>query len=154
MKRRRLLEALLLTLLIQLSHPAQASLAEAADEPGRVVLRGRVVCRDEAGRPRAECREVDRFALLAGGKLYTFVADEPAAAMFTDPRVRQRELQITALARSRDQLEIVKIQSVKQGKLYDIFYFCEVCNITAYAPGPCSCCREEMELRERPAGDN
>jgi rubrerythrin len=71
-------------------------------------------------------------------------------AMFTDMRVRQRDLQITARLRAGDQLELIKVQSVKEGKLYDLFYFCEVCNIRAYAPGPCPCCRNEMEFRETP----
>ncbi len=36
------------------------------------------------------------------------------------------------------------------GKLHDVHYYCEVCNITAYAPGLCPCCRREMELKETP----
>jgi len=40
------------------------------------------------------------------------------------------------------------VQSVKEGKLYDIFYYCEVCSITAYTPGLCPCCRNELEFRE------
>jgi hypothetical protein len=155
MKRRRLLEALALTLLIQLSSLLTVGRAEAADQAkdqaSKLVLRGRIVCLDPAGAARAQCNEGDRFALLAGGKLYTFLAEDAATGMFTDSRVRERELQITALARSRDQMEIIKVHSLKQGKLYDIYYFCEVCNITAYVPGPCTCCREEMELKETPA---
>jgi rubrerythrin len=68
--------------------------------------------------------------------------------MFTDSRVRQRDLQVTARLRVGDHLEIIKVQSIKDGKLYDIIYFCEVCNIRAYAPGLCPCCRNELEFRE------
>jgi len=71
-------------------------------------------------------------------------------AVFTDTRVRQRELQVTARLHAGDQLEIIKVQSVKEGKLYDIFYYCEVCSITAYTPGLCPCCRNELEFREKP----
>ena len=35
---------------------------------------------------------------------------------------------------AHDQLEIVLVQSIREGKLYDIYYFCELCNIRAYAP--------------------
>jgi rubrerythrin len=84
------------------------------------------------------------------GKLIKFMPADAMAAMFTDLRVRQRELQITARLRAADQLELIKVQSVKEGKVYDIFYFCEVCNIKAYAPGLCPCCRNELEFRETP----
>jgi hypothetical protein len=70
--------------------------------------------------------------------------------VFADSRVRQRELQITARAHARDELEIIKVQSIKAGKLYDIFYYCDVCSITAYVPGLCPCCRNELEFRETP----
>jgi hypothetical protein len=42
------------------------------------------------------------------------------------------------------------VQSIREGKLYDIYYFCELCNVRAYAPGPCPCCRNELEFRETP----
>jgi hypothetical protein len=71
-------------------------------------------------------------------------------AMFSDPRVRQQELQITGRLNPTGQVEVTKVRSVKEGRLYDIYYFCDVCNITAYAPGPCACCRREYELRETP----
>jgi hypothetical protein len=84
------------------------------------------------------------------GKLYKFLSGDPMTPIFTDNRVRQRELQISARLHSGEQLEIIKVQSVKEGKLYDVFYFCEVCNITAYVPGLCPCCRAELEFRETP----
>jgi rubrerythrin len=47
-------------------------------------------------------------------------------------------------------LELIKVQSIREGKLYDIYYFCEICNIREYAPGLCPCCRNELEFRETP----
>jgi len=85
------------------------------------------------------------------GNIYSFVPDDALTAMFTDHRVRQRELQLTALERQKGQLELVAVQSIKNGKLYDIYYYCDICNITAYAPGPCPCCRRELEFKETPS---
>ena len=65
-------------------------------------------------------------------------------------RHAHRRFQITARLHSGDQLEIIKVQSVKEGKLYDIHYYCDVCSITAYVPGLCPCCRNELEFRETP----
>lgn len=122
------------------------------------IFRGRAFCVDGKGRlldPAEKCDlESSRFKFQTpGGKAYDFLQSDLSVAIFTDSRVRARELQLTANLYPEDQLEIIKVQSVRAGKLYDLYYFCEVCNITAYAPGPCTCCREEMEFRETPAHD-
>ncbi len=38
----------------------------------------------------------------------------------------------------------------KDGRLRMIAYFCEVCNIRSYTPGPCVCCQREtvLDLRD------
>jgi hypothetical protein len=46
--------------------------------------------------------------------------------------------------------DLIKVFAVKHGKLHDVRYFCEVCNVTSFVPGLCSCCRAEMELKETP----
>ena len=119
------------------------------------VIRGRAVCLNAAGREVESlfgCAEPgSRFGFASkDGRLYKFLTTDTMTAVFTDTRVRQRELQLTARLRAGDQLEIIKVQSVKEGKLYDIFYFCQVCSITAYTPGLCPCCRNELEFRETP----
>lgn len=125
---------------------------------GEVTLRGRAICVDGKGRQLEAAEKCDpetsRFKFkTAAGKAYDFLPSDLSTAIFTDSRVRARELKLTANLYPEDQLEIIKVQSVRGGKLYDLYYFCEVCNITAYAPGPCTCCREEMEFRETPARD-
>jgi hypothetical protein len=120
----------------------------------QVIARGRAVCLDDNGgqSKNNDCHDAHRFGLVAvDGKVFRFLASDVMTGMFTDQRVRDRELQVTARLLQNEQLEITRIQSIKQGKLYDIFYFCHVCNITAYAPGPCPCCGAEMEFTELPA---
>ena len=119
------------------------------------VVKGRAVCLNSAGREVESpfgCAETgSRFGFAShDGKLYKFLPTDTMITVFTDIRVRQRELQLTARLHSGDQLEIIKVQSIKDGKLYDIYYFCDVCTITSYTPGLCPCCRNEMEFREKP----
>lgn len=119
------------------------------------VVRGRAVCLDATGReadPLFGCNDAgNRFGFASkDGRLYKFSTTDAMTAMFSDPRVRQRELQVTARLRPVDQLEVIKVQSIKDGKLYDIFYYCDVCSIKAYAPGLCPCCRNDLEFRETP----
>lgn len=118
------------------------------------VIRGRAVCLDAAGREVESlfgCNETGKQFGFASkdGRLYKFLPTDTMTAVFTDSRVRQRELQLTARLHAGGQLEIIKVQSVKEGKLYDIYYYCDVCSITAYTPGLCPCCRDELEFRER-----
>lgn len=120
-----------------------------------VVTKGRVGCLDAQGRPVDSpfaCNQPNpRFGLASReGKLYKFLPTDTMTPVFTDSRVRERELQITGRLHGADQLELIKVQSIIEGKLYDIYYFCELCNIKAYTPGLCPCCRNELEFRETP----
>jgi len=153
----RLLAPLCVALLFQTPH----SLAAASppnfqeDEPALVVVRGRAVCLDSLGHEENFLFERDdaghSFAFKSKtGKLYKFMPGDAMTEMFNDIRVRQRELQISARLHAGDRLELIKVQSIKEGKLYDIFYYCDVCNIKSYAPGLCPCCRNELEFKETP----
>lgn len=125
----------------------------AAQDRAFAILRGRAVCLDAFDKPVDSpfaCSETNpRFGFASkDGKLYRFPRTDSMITVFTDSRVRERELQITARLRESNQLETIKVQSVKDGKLYDIYYFCDICNIRAYTPGLCPCCRNELEFRE------
>jgi hypothetical protein len=131
---------------------ASAQTASGAAGEGAVVeLRGRVVCLGEGAVPRPCAAASDRFALETpkGGR-YVFRPGDPLTAMFADERVRERELVVRAQRAPSDELETIKVYSVRDGRLHDLDYFCEVCNVVAYAPGLCPCCRRPMVLRETP----
>ena len=132
----------ILTLLALILLAPFSRAAASEDNAPLVILRGRIECLNGA---------CDKFGLKATDqKNYTFLEVDELAAIFLDPRVRSRELQITAKLLTKDRLEIIKVKSVVNGRIHDLYYFCEVCNITAYVPGPCPCCRKELELRETP----
>jgi hypothetical protein len=118
---------------------------------GSVDVRGRIACLDEAGR-RQDCGAgPTRFALEdRQGRLHPFLAADTLAGIFKDRRVRDRDLVVRARPAEGGALEIIKVFTVKDGTLYDVHYFCEICHIAAYVPGPCPCCGRDMELRETP----
>ena len=147
----------LVPLFLVLFHVAPFSPHEGTDQiPGAAdrslaVVRGRVVCLDLRGLAVGCSDATTNFGLLsADGKRYKFLSSDSSTAMFADSRVRQRELQVTAKLLPDDKLEIITVQSIRDGKLYDLYYFCALCTIPAYAPGPCVCCRQELEFRETP----
>ncbi len=143
----------MISLALAASASSMAFQIKAGKQAKEIVVRGHVVCLGEAGQPSTACAEgAHRFGLqTSGNKLYSFLSTDSMAEMFEDPAVRGLVLQITGNPAGDNRLEIIKVLSVHDGKLFDIFYFCDVCNITAYAPGPCACCRKELELKETPA---
>lgn len=135
-----------------------ASSASSADSDKSIkeaALRGRAVCVDESGRRirDSDCPATHRlFAIeAADGGFYGVSPADSMAEVFIDPRVRARELLLTARLHRDNSLEIIKVQSIREGKLYDIYYYCEVCNITRNALQLCPCCRDEMAFVETAA---
>ncbi|HEY6402038.1 MAG TPA: hypothetical protein VI479_11555 [Blastocatellia bacterium] len=134
---------------------------KASGETQILSLRGKAGCvTEEFQKPyqiTPDCEKRGHFYALktADGKFYPFLPVDTAAAVWMDERVRERDLQITArIFPATDFIEAIKFQSWREGKLHDIYYFCDVCNISSHKPGPCECCQEPFEFRETPADDN
>lgn len=140
---------LALALIAHLSIPARA-------QDRAITVRGRIVCLDQSEH-RLDCDKAsaNRFGFQATDeKLYRFLPTDVLTAMFADERIRQMELQIMGRLHAKDQLEIVRVQAVKEGTLHDVYYYCYVCSITSYAPGPCVCCGKDVELIVTPTPVN
>ena len=123
----------------------------AALPDGSAQWRGRAVCVDATG-GRIDCRpEGNQFALQSpDGRLHWFTPNDLLAPVFDDIRIRRQEVVLKVRPRADGTADLIKVHSVKHGKLHDVRYFCEVCNVTSFVPGLCSCCRAEMELKETP----
>ena len=145
-----------------LSLPVQAQdRAKHSGEAQTVSLRGNVVCLTEELQKlyqiAPDCKTRGHVYTLktTEGKLYPFLPVDTAAAIWMDERFRQRDLQVTArIFPSTDFIEVIRLQSWRNGKLHDLYYFCDICYITAHKPGPCECCQEPVEFRETPAEDS
>jgi hypothetical protein len=121
-------------------------------------LRGKVICLTEDLQklyqiiPDCETRGHVYALKTAAGKFHPFLPTDTAAAIWMDERFRRRELRVTArIFPATDFIEVIKLQSWRDGKLHDLYYFCDICYISAHKPGPCECCQEPFEFRETPA---
>jgi hypothetical protein len=86
------------------------------------------------------------------GTAYTIVEDDASRMLFLDGRLRDRPVRLTAVrGKGNKSLQIVSVQTVKGGTVYDVDYWCEICQISGSSPGACVCCGDDVELRERPA---
>lgn len=133
--------------------PAPRPAASLAD----VELRGRLICIPE------EMHRLYQTELAAGhehirglkttnGLIYTLVRVRAAEALFADPALAGKDLLIKGRVFPGTQVfEPTRLQSVKSGKIYDLYYWCSTCSIRAIEPGECMCCRGPMELKETPA---
>lgn len=140
---------------------AQAQSPQSDDAVRDVKVRGRIVCLTEElqrqYQVQADCETRGHVYTLktADGNLYPILPTDSAAAVWLDPRYRERELQITArLFPQSSYLEVIRYQSWRDGKLHDLDYYCAVCNITEHKPGPCVCCQDPIEFREYPATES
>ena len=86
------------------------------------------------------------------GKSYAILDNATSKILFVEKRLRNRPVQLTAILEPRiKSLRVVRVQTLKDGELYDVDYWCEICQISLDYPGLCVCCNEETVFRERPA---
>lgn len=93
------------------------------------------------------------LALVADdGTAHPLVEDGGSKMLFLDSQLRDRPVRLTALlVPGTKDLQVVCVQTVKDGTVSDVDYWCETCQISILHPGTCFCCGEETERRERPA---
>ncbi len=97
----------------------------------------------------------------AGPVLKTPKKDFPLAATtqylfhtLQDRRLLNREVRLEGTARPGGTFQVERLYTVRNGKLYRVRYYCEVCNIEALEPGDCVCCQQPTELQEIPVDPN
>lgn len=135
------------------SKKAELPQAEAAKPlvfAGKVLPLGEVV-KTQSASADEDGLKVGRVLEANGGKIYSLVKDEVSRKLFMDDRLLGRPMQITAVQIPGTQMLVVKkVQSVVKGKLHDVDYWCEKCQLAASEPGVCKCCGSPVELRELP----
>jgi hypothetical protein len=124
---------------------AAAALCAAAQAPAGQTLQGKLVI--AAGQAPA--------LATAEGKTVRLAGDEDTTKILNDSRLNGFEVEAKGHFTAPDRFLIDPVHTRallvrRDGKLKLITYFCDVCNIRAYIPGPCACCQREttLELRD------
>jgi hypothetical protein len=143
-------------------HTADAG-KPAAENPASFAAPGRLVCLAEEmkERYRAEVPPVHDHVLglrvegeIAAGapRFYTILRTPLSEALFVDARFQKHELVLTGrVFPATAILEVSRFQWRRDGKLYDLYYWCDVCAIRGVDPGLCACCKGKVELKEAAA---
>lgn len=131
------------------------------NSPAIVELRGQVVCLSEEmqrlhGASVPEKHQHDYGLKAEGGLFYSLTRTTLSEGLLTDTNLHGRTLILKGRVFPKTQIFEVtgNIHAVKNGKLFELFYYCDVCSIKSSAPGACMCCREPVHLVEEATGND
>jgi hypothetical protein len=83
------------------------------------------------------------------GTVYPLIKDAGTRMFFQDPVLLDRPMRLTGrLVPKTSLLQAVNVHSYRQGKLHEVYYWCDICTIKGYEKVKCGCCGAPMELRE------
>jgi hypothetical protein len=137
--------------------PAALLLNAPAAEPGKpAVFTGKVVPVKDLVEKSGGKLDSDAapflVALVVDGKLYPILKDDGGRRFFKDERLLNREYRITGRLVGGTFLQVISVQSLKDGRPHDIYYWCDICSIRRNEKNDCECCGGPTELREEPLG--
>lgn len=90
-------------------------------------------------------------ALMTAEKEYILQGQSPYILhVLEDKRLLNQELQLEGARGPGGTFVVSRFYAVRNGMLYKIQYYCEVCNIKYVEPGHCYCCGRETKLQEVP----
>ena len=93
-------------------------------------------------------RTVDR-------SFYTLLRTKYSEALFVDKRLHEKDLLLKGRTFPNTRLlDVTSMRSIRNGQVYDLYYFCSICSIKTVAPGPCMCCQGPVELLEKPLSES
>jgi hypothetical protein len=86
------------------------------------------------------------------GKVLPLVKDGGSRLFFRDKALLNRPMRLTGrLLPGSQLLRVSLVRSIKDGKLYEIYYWCDVCSIRRGEKlSSCECCGGPMKLVEEP----
>src|SRR5437667_930150 len=149
------LATLALALVAATNQPPQDSPADSTQAIAQIELRGRVVCLPEEMHRLYQAALPSTHEHIYGfktedGKSYTLLRTKYSEALFADQRFREKQLLLEGRLFPKTQIfEPTIIRSIRNGLVCDLYYYCDVCDIQAVAPGPCECCQGPTELVEK-----
>ena len=122
------------------------------NESKNLLVRGRSFCFGSKLNQVPCAEKYSKIGLKdSSGQLYFLNSGESAKTLVKEKKLKTRDFQLILSKENLDNTyEIVKAQLLRNNKIYDFYYFCEVCNITTYTPSACMCCRAPTEYKESP----
>src|SRR3954452_25589344 len=120
---------------------AGAGVCLGADSRPGATLRGKLIVRD--GQPTV--------LETAEKKLVKLEADDHTSKVLNDPRINGFEAEIKGRFAAPERFVVDPPHThpmlvKKDGHMKLVSYWCDVCTIRSYTPGPCVCCQKDTTL--------
>lgn len=121
---------------------------------GRVVELGPYLKRTLNVPMDADAGKATLVLVTDSGEVHPLIKDGRSRGFWLDERLRDRPMELH-LHRfpGLPYVRLIDAFSFIDGKKHHVEYWCDICAITTYERGPCPCCQDEIELRERPVDD-
>ena len=86
------------------------------------------------------------------GEIYTLLSNRTSSALFLDTNLQSRTLLLGGrMLLGTRTFELTRnLRSIREDKVYELYYYCDICSIKGSEPGPCMCCRDAVHLVEEP----
>lgn len=97
------------------------------------------------------------YVVTAEGRRVELKGDAECEAVTKDERLRGEDFEALGQMGEAGRFEMAPVNERglfvwKKGKKRLVTYWCEICAIRAWAPGPCQCCQQETKLDLRDPG--
>jgi hypothetical protein len=116
-----------------------------AEKPAQeATIRGHVI----PGKPVDQ--HVDETVKLLGedGKTYELVVEADNYHTLYDTKLADRLWELVGYPLEGGRFDVRQMFTIVDGVRHKVQYYCDVCHIVSYRPGPCMCCQKEVELQE------
>lgn len=123
--------------------PLSPALGEIPSASALETLQGRLTV---ASGDRPTLKTAQRAYALSAKTSYLFHT-------LQDQRLLDREVRVEGTLKPDGTFEVAHLFTVRDGKLYKVRYYCNICNIAALEPGNCVCCQRPTELQEIPLSE-
>ena len=137
-----------------------AKTTEEAPKSKDVELKGKIVCLAEEMHKQYRVELSTEHDPLYGvktkdDKYFTLLRTSLSEALFVDKRLHEKDLIIKGrVFPNTHLLEVIRIQSLRDGVVHELYYYCDTCYIRAVALGNCDCCQAPVVLIEKPLTPN
>ncbi|MFT3881126.1 MAG: hypothetical protein QM703_15870 [Gemmatales bacterium] len=139
-------------LLVSMAITTSGFTADLSKAP-ELVFEGKLERQVLVGKVDADTPAKVKVLLKIQNNRFQVINDDVTRLLFMDEQFAGRHIRLTAVvvAGTTSTLKVKKVQTVVDGKVFDVDYWCERCQLAATEPGKCRCCGGDTVLRELPA---
>jgi hypothetical protein len=117
---------------------------------GKVVWISEALARKHGVRLDADAAETMAAIETADGELIPLMKEDRGRGFWKDERLRGIDVElIVRRYKGVPLVQVIRVYRLKDGKKYDVDYWCDICAIQMFELKDCECCQGPIRLRER-----